>query len=501
MKKSLLVAFVLIAFTNSFCSWEKKTLEKMSLREKIGQLFMIAVRASDKRMDALAESKIPYKTDPKYSEQMIKEYHVGGIGFVGMATKQELSDCIQKYQRMSKTPLLVGIDAEWGAAMRVSDVVKLPRSMTVSATNDDHMLYEVGHMIGQQCKELGAHINFGPVVDVNNNPKNPVIHDRSFGDDPQKVAAKASVEMRGLHDAGILVCEKHWLGHGDTDTDSHTGVPKVNYTRARLDAVEFPPFKRGIADGADAIMTAHIIATEIDPKNPATLSRAIITDILKKELGFKGLVITDGLGMKGVTDSYEPGELECAAFKSGNDILLFPLDVPKAVVCIEDAVKNGEISEQAIDASVLKILRAKRRMIIDKKRNSGAPAGDTIFTGDAIKKLKKDIYRAAATLVKGDLDTLREVPDEDREVIMLKGLSKAAKNFGVTQETLDQIAASKKAGKRVVVIVYGTPYSVALLQDADDIIVVYEDDPDAEEAARDVLAGTLVPRGVLPVKV
>ncbi len=284
--------------------------------------------------------------------------------------------------------------------MRLQEgVVTFPRAMTLGALSpeNDYLIYELGKEIGRQCKLLGVHINFAPVADVNNNPHNPVINTRSFGDSPEKVARKAALYMKGLADAGILACGKHVPGHGDTDIDTHHGRCTISHSEERLRQVELAPFKHLIEMGIPALMTAHIDVPALSKEEsvPATLSYTILTQLLRKEFGFKGLIITDGLGMKGITDDFKLGDLEVKALKAGNDILLCPVDVPKAIESIKQAIRNGEIDEKEINIKVERILQTKRTVISDTPQFEKAD----LCTSYA-QNLKKKLYRAATTIAR-----------------------------------------------------------------------------------------------------
>lgn len=346
----------------SSTDWAATTLAQLTLEEKIGQLFMVATVADQESgINANPKVPLPYKVDHAYIEYLIREYHVGGIIFLGFATPEQQIKLTNYYQQMSQIPLLIGEDCEWGLSYHLLGTIIYPRNGALSRVGDEQLIYDLGREIGRQMKQIGVHINFAPVVDVNNNPNNPVIKDRSFGADKDQVARLGLLMMRGLQDAGIIATAKHFPGHGDTDVDSHHDLPVLNQPRQRLHELELFPFKKLIQEGVKAVMTAHleIPAFDTTPHLPASLSRGITTDLLHHELGFKGLVITDGLGMAGVTKHHKPGELELKALLAGNDILLCPMDVPKAVELIKQAIADGQLTETELDAHVLKILQAK----------------------------------------------------------------------------------------------------------------------------------------------
>ncbi len=362
MISALFFCYTLLIPSLLLADWPQDTLANFSTREKIGQLFMVATLSdhSSGINDALC-SRTPYKMDQEYIEHLMREYHIGGLIFLGLGTPEQHVSYVNHYQALSKVPLIIGMDFEWGLSMRLLDTVKYPRNGALSCIKDEHLMYDLGKEIARQMKHIGAHINFSPVVDVNNNPNNIVIKDRSFGADKECVARLGLLMMHGLQDSGIIACAKHFPGHGDTDVDTHYDCARLNHTRARLDELEFFPFKKLIAEGVRSVMVAHLEIPALDatPHLPASLSNAITTRLLQNELGFKGVVITDGLGMQGVMKHHLPGELECKALLAGADILLCPLDVPRAVELIEQAIADGRLTMETLDAHVLKILRAK----------------------------------------------------------------------------------------------------------------------------------------------
>lgn len=337
-------------------------LKQLTLEQKIGQLIVVAA-VSDPAMNTEFMQESVYSMDADYVKKIITNYHVGGIIFLGMSEIGKQFSLTQEFQQLSTIPLLVCMDFEWGLTMRLGDAMNFPRNDVLGrlSVDQDDLVYQMGYEIGNQCKALGVHINLAPVVDVNNNAYNPVIKNRSFGADKELVAHKAILFMQGLHDAGIMACAKHFPGHGDTSVDSHYDLACIMHLRERLDDIELYPFKKMIDAGCMAIMTAHLEVPALEPiRNlPTSLSYAVVTALLKKELGFEGLIITDGLGMVGVTKYHQPGELELKALQAGNDLLLCPVDVPKAVAAIKKAINDGRFSQQELDERVLKVLKFK----------------------------------------------------------------------------------------------------------------------------------------------
>ncbi|MEX0848888.1 MAG: glycoside hydrolase family 3 protein [Candidatus Dependentiae bacterium] len=337
----------------------------MTIEQKIGQLFMVA-SVSDISINQMFMQRTPYQVNPDYIKNMITEYYVGGVIFLGDATQDTMHKTVHEFQQLAKIPLLIGLDAEWGVAMRVKDGRYFDKNDILGQLSNEEV-FEIAQEIGKDCKELGVHINFAPVVDINTNPDNPIIGARSFGNDKDNVAQKGIAYMQGLQSVGVLSCAKHFPGHGDTNVDSHLQLPILNHNKNRLYAIEISPFIQMIKSNVPAIMMGHLSAPALDETGtPASVSKKIIQKILRDELGFDGLVITDGLGMRALTDHYESGVLELNALLAGNDILLCPVDLPKAIDCIKIAIKDGLVSIEQIDEHVRRILNAKNKVIIEK---------------------------------------------------------------------------------------------------------------------------------------
>jgi beta-N-acetylhexosaminidase len=363
--EAMKIYFVLLVLliTSSY-SEAKIQLSDLTLDQKIGQLFMVAAVA-DEQLAWETIAKKSYRMDKKYITELIEDYHIGGIIFLGksdVAKQQERTEC---FQSLSETPLLIGQDLEPGRVgkSRFEDFI-YPNNQALGSFDDLSNTYDIATEIGQFCSRLGVHINFAPVADVNNNPKNPVIDDRSFGDNPQLVLRHAIAFARGLSHSGIIACAKHFPGHGDTLLDSHITLPQIDHDRERLDRIELYPFKELIKKGIPAIMIGHlaVVALESEKNIPASLSKNIVTELLRKEFSFEGIIITDALDMAGVTHYYADGDAELRALLAGNDILLCPIDVPKAIEAIKNALKSGIITEKAIDMHVERILKIKNKV-------------------------------------------------------------------------------------------------------------------------------------------
>lgn len=470
----------------------QELLQKMSVRQKIAQLIIVAA-VSNEVINKDFLSYNPYRMDIAFVEELISIYQVGGVIFLGGGLTHEQAEVTQRFQALSPhIPLLIALDAEWGLTMRLYNGFRFPRNMTLGALTDNELIYQMAYEIGRELAEIGVHINLAPVMDVNNNPANPVINIRSFGGDPENVAAKGVAYIKGMQDAGIIACAKHFPGHGDTDIDSHEALPVIAHHKKRLNQIELVPFKAAIAHDVKAIMTAHlqVPALEPDASLPATLSKKITTELLRNELGFKGLIITDGLGMKGITNHHQLGELEVCALEAGADMLLACVDPIKTIDAIEKAVRSGRISEQAINEKVLRVLNAKQWAF---SQTLGKSAERRIAMS-----LKKKIFTKAITVVKDTLDAQRDTSCD--AIISITGMHpNKQKQFGIPDEKLAEIAKLKSEGKKVTVILYGSPYAIDLVQNADRIIVAYEDDGAAQEAVQQILAGFAHAEGKLPV--
>lgn len=322
-------------------------LSKMTLQQKVGQLFMVA---------AYSNQGIEHQREV---ESLARTYHIGGVIMMQGGPKRQLH-FLQRLHNASSLPLLVGQDAEWGQAMRLDSTYKFPTSLTVGAANDIVLTKDLGKALAFECKRVGVHISFSPVLDVNTNPTNPIIGARSFGSTVQGVSAHGIAQIQGLQGSDVLACGKHFPGHGDTQQDSHKALPKVDRSLAELKQMEWVPFKAAVDHGVGSIMIAHLNIPSLEPSGkPTSLSKKVITEVLKNQWNFKGLIITDALNMKGVSEYASPGKLEVEAFKAGNDILLFPMNVPAASKGLMTSFTSGELSIEELDRRVKKILIAK----------------------------------------------------------------------------------------------------------------------------------------------
>jgi beta-glucosidase-like glycosyl hydrolase len=352
-RHALLTVLIFLLSVSAFAQdaefWYEHRLKQMSLDQKIGQLFMVAAYTNK-------ESR-----HTEEIENLIQNYHIGGlIFFQNDPVKQAW--LTNYYQSLASTPLMIGIDGEWGLAMRLQNTQRFPYAITMGAIKNDSLVYEAGAAIGKQCKRLGIHINFAPDVDINVNMDNPIIGFRAFGDNKYNVARKGIAYSNGLLSQNVLSCAKHFPGHGDVNTDSHIGLPIVDKSVAELDSLELYPFKQLIQSGVPSIMVAHIHFPKLDSRSnrSASLSYTIIDTLLRQHLQFEGLVFTDAMNMKGVASYYQPGYADLEAIKAGNDVLLFSENVAVAFDLIKASVLNGTLSEADIDKRVLKILKWKQ---------------------------------------------------------------------------------------------------------------------------------------------
>ena len=327
--------------------WVKKKFRKLSKDQRIAQL-MIIRSLSNGTPEQVAEVV-----------EQIKKYNVGGICFFqGGPVRQAMLTNL--YQSIAKTPIMISIDGEWGLGMRLDSVISYPRQLLMGATPDPKLIYQFGKSVGEQCKRLGIQVNYAPDVDVNNNPMNPVINDRSFGEDKYKVAMYGVEYMKGMQDVGVMATAKHFPGHGDVTVDSHKDLPVITKTRAQLDDLELFPFHELIKAGVGSIMTAHLSIPAIDTTThlPSSLSYRNVTGILRNDLGFQGISFTDALEMQGVAKYYPKGDASVLSLIAGNDMLCLPGDIPGSIAKIKEAIKDGKLSWDDINTKVKKVLLA-----------------------------------------------------------------------------------------------------------------------------------------------
>lgn len=439
------IILILLKLSILQANWPEETLNKLSLDEKIGQLFISAVIIDPDINDPTIQEALK-RIDQTPVEELITKYNVGGIIFDRKTTtpKREYN-FINKLRKLSNIELLIAQDLEWGLDMRLNGAIKFPYNITLGAIKDNELIYKLGKEIGRQCQMIGVNFNLAPVCDVNTNAQNPVINHRSFGENQDNVSQKSIAFMLGLQAAGLIPCAKHFPGHGDTKLDSHLDLPLIEHDLERLNNIELYPFNKIIEYNIMSIMVGHLQVPAIEPEanTPATISYKIITELLKNELGFKGLVITDALNMEGALKYYKPGQLELKALIAGADILLSPCDTPLAISTIKEAILNGEISEIELDKKVLKILKAKEWIIQNKNLNNAGNNSNSYsnfmakLNSKEAYELNKKIYKNVITLVQNINDTLplsQQLAQENNQIVAQEiTLKKIQKNIACVQ--------------------------------------------------------------------
>jgi len=522
-------------------AWADSVLNTMSEEQALGQLFMVA--AYSNKPDSHTQE----------IEQLIKNNGIGGVIFFqgGPVRQAQLTN---RYQELTRVPLFVAMDAEWGLGMRLDSTMNFPKQMTLGAIQDNTSIYKMGVEIGRQCKRLGVHINFAPVVDINSNANNPVIGVRSFGEDKFNVTAKAIAYMKGMQSVHVMANAKHFPGHGDTDTDSHLALPIINKSVADLNETELYPFKQLIDSGVGSIMVAHIHVPSLDniTNKPATLSKPIVTDLLKNELGFRGLLFTDALNMKGVSSQFKPGEVDVRALLAGNDVLLYAENVPLAIKKITKAINNKDISKEDVQARIKKILMAKywaglnqfkkveienlyqdlnngsakallnnlyqQSMTVVRNKNNAIPikfpdttsfasvsisynGADNIFQNTLSSYVSFDHY----SIDKSTSDTsiyklIEKLKSYETVVVGVHQInSYNTKTYGVSTSTKTFIEKLQKEHPRVLVTVFGIPYSLKYFGSAANLICANEDNVYTQQLIPQLLFGTIQSNGKLPV--
>lgn len=371
-------------------AWVDSVLNKMSKRDKIAQMFFIRALTN---------------ADKNYEDSVgrfIRRARVGGLVFFQGGPGRQ-ANLTSTYQKKARTPLLVTLDGEWGLGMRLDSTVSYPYQMALGAVQDTSLIYKMGLEVAKDFKRIGMHMNLAPDVDVNNNAGNPVINYRSFGENKYNVAAKSEAYMRGMQDGGLLVSLKHFPGHGDTDVDSHHDLPQLKFTKERLDTLELYPFKHLISKGASGVMIAHMNIPSLDntPNLPSTLSKPIVTGLLKEELGFKGIIISDAMEMKGVVKYFKEGEADIRAIEAGNDILELSEDTRRSIKLVRQAVNSGRISMVRIDESVKKILTAKYYAGLNTEPEIGLENVAADVNRPESHALVQELANASMTMLRG----------------------------------------------------------------------------------------------------
>ena len=520
--------------------WVDSVFNSLTPEERLGQLFMAAAYSN----------RGPEHTDALL--KLVREQHIGGLIFF-QGTPERQAAMTNYLQSQSQVPLLIAIDGEWGLGMRLDGTIRFPYQMTLGAIRDDSLLYALGAEVAREFRRMGIQMNFAPVVDINNNPHNPVINFRSFGMDREKVARRGSLYMLGMQEHGILATAKHFPGHGDTDTDSHLGLPVIRHSRQHLDSLEIYPFRRMIHDGVAAMMVAHLSIPALDstPRQPSTLSQPIVTGLLKDELGFKGLVVTDAMNMKGVTKYFAPGLADVKALEAGNDLIEFSEDIPRAITEVQKALRSGRLDKKDIYARVKKILRAKYRaglahyqpVPLDHLREDLntleaqmlnrrlSQAAVTLLQNDdsivPVRHLEKERIAAVVTgsdtltrfqeylklYTRMDLFVMpRDTASQNKLLQKLNGYSlvilgiqgtdqRPYRNFGLEQDEIAFIDTIVQA-HRTITVLFGNPFALALLPHisaSKALLVTYQETPLMEELAAQMVFGAYGIGGMLPV--
>jgi len=517
-------------------TWVDSTYNSLSLKEKIGQLYMIQVFSNQDQ------------ATKKTILNQIKTHHIGGLIYTngGPVRQAQLNN---ELQAASKIPLLVGMDAEWGLSMRLDSTYAFPWNMTLGAIKNLDLIRQTGKHIGEHCKRIGVHFNFAPVVDINTNPKNPIIGNRSFGEDKEEVTNRAMAFMEGMQSAGVLANAKHFPGHGDTASDSHKTLPTINFSAQRIDSLELYPYKKLFSKGLSSVMVAHLNVPNLDsrPDYPSSLSYPIVTELLKEKLGFKGLIFTDALSMKGASNFSDPGEIDLQAFLAGNDVMLMSNEVSQGIEALQVAVESGLISEERLAHSVKKILSAKYKVGLHQFK----PIKTTNLVADLNRQKDDVLYQKlmenAVTLVQNKNEILPLKNLELHKIAyvtmgnadatpFIKTLNKYSKVDPVSADNLDELISALSQYNTVIVglhtsnanpwksyqftdkelvwlyeiartntiilSVFSKPYALNDLKSIanfESIVMAYQNSPIAQQTAAQIIFGAHPAKGKLPV--
>lgn len=511
--------------------WVDKTYNSLSQDEKLGQLFIVALY-TNKGEEFINQIR-----------NIVKNEKIGGLILMQDDATREIN-LVNEFQSQSKVPLMIGMDAEWGVFQRIAKAHKYPWAITLGAIQDKNLITEMSAKIAEDCKRMGINWDFAPVVDVNTNPNNPIIGNRSFGSDVNNVVNSALAYSNGLQDNRILAAIKHFPGHGDTDKDSHLDLPVVPHNLERLEKIEIAPFKALMNKGIGGVMVAHLYVPSLENEKgiPASVSKKIVTGLLKEKLGYKGLIITDALNMGAVANKFKAGELDAMAFKAGNDLMLFSQDVATGKKLIQKAIDNGEIQQNRVEESVKKILLTKYNLGLNQYNNINPVNVNEDLNNASHSALVQKMYANALTLIKDDkkllpLDCketyyyvpLEEAPYEtflnqlnlgttvifknSNEINTIPANSKVIVGFHKDNSTAYKpykiSDASKKIlsdltkNQNVILDVFGSPYA---LKDIDiskvsTVLVSYENNDDSMKATANVILGQTKIWGRLPVLV
>ena len=511
--------------------WVNRTYNSLSQDQKLGQLFIVALY-TNKGEDHISNVR-----------RIVEQEQIGGLILMQDDAAREIT-LVNEFQSKSKVPLMIGMDAEWGLFQRIAVAYKFPWAMTLGAIQDKNLITKMAAKIAEDSKRMGINWDFAPVVDVNTNPDNPIIGNRSFGSEVQNVVNSALAYSNGLQDNRILAAIKHFPGHGDTSTDSHFDLPVVAHNLDRLNAVELAPFKALMDKGIGGVMVAHLYVPALEKENgiPASISKNIITGLLKEKFGYKGLIITDALNMGAVAKRYKPGELDALAFKAGNDIMLFSEGVKEGKRLIQQAIDNREISQNRVEESVKKILLTKYFLGLDKYEPRNPENINYDLNNDSHKTLVQNLYANALTLLKDNkkllplncrenyyyvpleeaayqtfadrlnLETtvivkksseISSIPKNSKVIVGFhKDNSTAYKSYKISDKS-KKILSELSKNNQVILTVFGSAYA---LKDVDisnisTVLVAYENNDDSMTATAKSLMGGSEISGRLPVLV
>ncbi|MDR6461114.1 beta-glucosidase-like glycosyl hydrolase [Chryseobacterium vietnamense] len=508
--------------------WVDTTYKNLSQDEKLGQLFIVALY-TNRGEDYISQVR-----------NIVTNDKIGGLILMQDDAAREIN-LVNEFQQKSKVPLMIGMDAEWGIYQRIATAHKFPWAMTLGAIQDKNLVYQMAAKIAEDCRRMGINWDFAPVVDVNTNPDNPIIGNRSFGSEVDNVITSALSYSNGLQDNNILAAIKHFPGHGDTSTDSHLDLPVVSHSTERLDAVELAPFKALMNKGIGGVMVAHLYVPSLESGKgiPASVSKNIITGLLKDKLGYKGLIITDALNMGAVANKYQPGELDAMAFKAGNDIMLFSQGVSEGKKLIQKAIDKGEIPQSRVEESVKKILLTKYFLGLTQYTPKNPENINKDLNNDSHTQLVQNLYSNALTLLKDEKKLLplkgkqiyyvpleeapyqtfanrlgnniiikkageiKTIPAGSTVIIGFhKDNSTAYKPYKISAES-KKILSDLTKNQNVILNVFGSAYA---LKDIDiskvsTVLVSYENNDDSMNAAADALNGKTKIWGKLPVLV
>ncbi len=527
--------------------WVEKTIRKMTLDEKIGQLVVARYSGEFFNYDS------PYL---KNLEALVKKYHLGGLILFG-GEALETAYFTNHFQKLAKIPLLIASDLERGAGNQVTGATLFPPLMALGAADSEELAYEMGRITAIEGRALGIHMTYAPVVDVNINPDNPIINTRSVGEDPEQVARIARAFIRGCQGSGMMATAKHFPGHGDTDQDSHSLLPVIRADEERLNRVELYPFRAAIEAGVESIMTAHLYIPALEPEEglPATLSPRIMTDLLRKQMGFRGLIVTDALEMRGITGYFGDEEAALRALKAGVDLLLLPLDPVKVIEHLKQAVRNGELPISRVEESLRRVLLAKTRLGLHRQRLVRLERLPLTLGKQEFRDTARKAFASAITLVKNENNLL---PIKKNKKIVVMSLSSDPGDYfagrRLTSELVNRLPATKvfyadgdtgreklaeamtaalsadlvvaalfsslrsgkgtvdlepvqvefirqlkAAGVRVVALSFGSPYFLRHFPEVDGYLCFYRNTPETQELAALALTGEIGISGRLPV--